>query len=85
MNLILARPIIKEILVNLATKANASAAVKMADTPIPAGLITGGKPVARTWTAAQSQDQLVTQGVWECTALCDARGVYRGELSVPVY
>ena len=49
-------------------KANTSSAVQLSDTPIPPALITAGKPVARTWTAAQSEDLLVTQGVWECTA-----------------
>ena len=48
--------------------ANTSSAVQLADTPIPSALITEGTPVARTWTSAQSTDQLVTQGVWECTA-----------------
>ena len=48
--------------------ANTSSAVELTDTPIPSTLVTDGKPVARTWTSAQSKDQLVTQGVWECTA-----------------
>ncbi len=48
--------------------ANTSSAVKLADTPIPSALVTEGKPVARTWTSAQSADQRVTQAVWECTA-----------------
>ena len=52
---------------NSAAKANTSSAVQLSDTPIPPALVTEGKPVARTWTAAQSLDQLVTQGVWECT------------------
>jgi uncharacterized cupin superfamily protein len=43
-------------------------AVKLDDSPIPAAVITQGQPVAKTWVAAQSDDQLVTQGVWECTA-----------------
>ncbi len=53
---------------NSAAKGNTSSAVQFSDTPIPAALVTEGTPVARTWTAAQSPDQLVTQGVWECTA-----------------
>src|SRR5579863_1177690 len=55
-------------MMNRVAKANTSSAVKLGDTPIPAELITEGKPVAKTWIAAQSGDQLVTQGVWECTA-----------------
>jgi uncharacterized cupin superfamily protein len=53
---------------NSAAKANTSSAVQLSDTPIPPALVTEGKPAARTWTAAQSPDQLVTQGGWECTA-----------------
>jgi uncharacterized cupin superfamily protein len=53
---------------NVAATANTSSAVRLSDTPIPPALVTEGKPAARTWTAAQSPDQLVTQGVWECTA-----------------
>jgi uncharacterized cupin superfamily protein len=53
---------------NSAAKANTSSAGQLSDTPIPPALVTEGKQVARTWTAAQSLDQLVTQGVWECTA-----------------
>ena len=53
---------------NSAAKANTPSAVQLRDTPIPPALVTEGKPVARTWTAAQSPDRLVAQGVWECTA-----------------
>jgi len=44
------------------------AAVKLGDAPIPATLITEGNPLARIWIAAQSDDQKVTQGVWDCSA-----------------
>jgi uncharacterized protein len=49
-------------------KTNAPSAVRLGDSPIPKEVVTEGKPVAKTWIAAQSPDQRVTQGVWECTA-----------------
>ena len=42
--------------------------MKLEDSPIPANVITQGKPVAKTWVAAPTPDQKMTQGVWECTA-----------------
>jgi uncharacterized protein len=51
-----------------AATSSTRSAVKLDDSPIPAAVVTEGKPVAKTWVAAQSADQRVTQGVWECTA-----------------
>lgn len=53
---------------NAVATTNTSSQVQLSDTPTPPALVTEGKPIARAWTAAQSPDQLVTQGVWQCTA-----------------
>jgi uncharacterized cupin superfamily protein len=55
-------------MINLDVKANKSGAVKLANAPIPKGVISEGKPTAKAWTSAQSGDSKVTQGVWNCTA-----------------
>ena len=48
--------------------ANPASSVSLTDSPIPSDLLVEGAPVARAWTSAKSPDQLVSQGVWECTA-----------------
>ncbi|MBS1852841.1 MAG: DUF861 domain-containing protein [Acidobacteria bacterium] len=53
---------------NVDVKVNKSHTVKLASSPIPESVITAGRPAAKGWTAAQSGDAKVTQGVWECTA-----------------
>jgi uncharacterized protein len=53
---------------NPVPKTNASSAVKLTDSPIPAAVVTEGKPFARIWIATQSSDLRITQGVWDCTA-----------------
>jgi uncharacterized cupin superfamily protein len=55
-------------MINVDVKANTSDAVKLESSPIPTNVITQGAPVAKGWTAAQSGDSKVTQGVWDCTA-----------------
>ena len=48
--------------------ATPGSAMSLADSPIPAGQILKGKPVARMWVTSQSSDLKVTQGMWDCTA-----------------
>jgi len=53
---------------DVVARINSPSAVKLSDSPIPAELVTEGKPVARVWISAQSNDLTVTHGVWDCTA-----------------
>ncbi len=55
-------------MMNAVVKANTSDSVKLADAAIPEDVITLGTPIAKAWTAAQSGDMKVIQGVWDCTA-----------------
>ena len=52
----------------LSATVNQASSVQFTDFPIPEQDILEGKPVGRIWIAAQSADQKVTQGVWDCTA-----------------
>jgi hypothetical protein len=66
----------KKQIMNSAAKGNTSRQLNSA-TLDSAALVTEGTPVARTWTAAQSPDQLVTQA-FGSTPSANSNGITHG-------